>query len=270
VRPTGSGGEIIAMSDYVEARGAGSSSEAGGHIELAALLGYGRDQIGGAAGDAIREHCLACPSCGKQLALILLLLEVKANRAARRRRVIVAVAATVVVSMALVAAVIAGAARLPASASAVVDARQLATAEGPERVDLDFIYPNLMPVGGGELPDKRASLALIVDGRYADAAERLTVVYSQRPADAEVATLLGVALYLDGDDAGRVEDLLLRGTELRRQDLQHTAQWFLANHYLRRGDVVKARNVLIELSQWPDSPGGKASVLLERLGAETP
>lgn len=293
-------GRVISMGDYVRSHDTEPKNEKGEHFDLAHLVGYGRGEIDAAQGRAILEHCRTCRWCGDQLAAILMLMEVKRLRAARKQRIFAAVAATVVLGVALGAGIISGALRSPRRATvdggataaqepearsdveslaaepaapgtaATADlGRRLATSAAPDRLDLEFMYPQMIPVTATGLIDKRAGLELIVDGRYADAVMRLTNLHEAQPSDAEVVALLGMARYLNGEDDDRVAELLRQGTELRRQDLQHYAAWYLANYYLRQGDVGRAEGVLDELSRWPDSPGRKASDVLAHLRAET-
>jgi len=143
---------------------------------------------------------------------------------------------------------------------------RLATSEAPEQPMLDFLFPPSVPVA--DLEQARGGFAYLVDGRYEEAVAQLSTVYEAQPGNGEVAASLGIALYLTGDDSERVEALLAQGTALRQQDFSNLAGWYLANHYLRKGDVVQTMSVLEDLSQWPDAPGTQARELLERLRTE--
>ena len=294
-------GEVISLRDFVRSRETiMADGEGGGHPDLVCVAAYGRGEIEGPDGDAILEHCRACRSCGDKLAMVLLLVDVQERRSERVRRTVAAAAAAAVLVVFLGAAALSGALQAPgdgpeaaapsararseigspslslaAASSDDVAAlgdlgRRLATAERPNRVDLDFIYPEwpAVPVGGIAAPSKRRELALIVDGFFGEATERITERYGSQPVDGEAAALLGMALYLSGDDSDRVQELLQQGETLRRQDLQNYSGWFLANLYLRRGDILSALPLLEDLSKWPDSPGAQAAATLERLGLE--
>ncbi len=297
MRRSGGAGRVISMSEYLGVREAGPG--VCGHLDLVRLAGYGRGEIDGAEGDAILAHCRGCRSCGDQLAMILVLLEIKERRARRKRHVLLAVGATIVAAAAVGVGflssgpmldpgaasdgvAVTGGSAMPGragdAAPTIIDSatapelgRALATTEGPDRVDLEFMFPEagaIIPLSGAGRADKRTPFGLLVDGRYGEAVENLTNAREQHPADDEIAVLLGMALYLNGNDGDAAEALLQQRTRLRRHDLQHTAAWYLANLYLRRGDVVKGTLVLQELSEWPDSPGTKAAELLTRLRSE--
>ncbi len=298
-------GEVISLDDYVRSQAVSAPpAPTGGHFDLVGLAAYARGDVEDAEGEAILEHCRACASCGDQLAMILLLVEVKELRAARTRRTVAAVAATAAFALFLVGATWSGALRLPSEMSAVAEdtlgassgapgdaaaaapndavtgssdvlmaavageIRNLATTEAPNRVDLDFIYPPDMDARFTAGRYKRPELTLIVDGSYAVAMERLEGLYGADSSDSEAAALLGMALYLSGDDGERAERMLRQGASVRRQDLRGYSVWYLANLYVRRGDVAGATRTLQELTSWPDVAGSRARALLERLEAE--
>lgn len=144
--------------------------------------------------------------------------------------------------------------------------RQLATDVPPGRVMLDFLFEPDSRVARRQ--SARSGLALVVTRRYDEAVAHLTPMHAARPSDGETAAALGIALYLSGDDGERVADLLRQGRALRAQDFSNLSAWYLANLYLRRGDVVQARGVLQELAQWPDLPGEQARELLGQLRSE--
>jgi hypothetical protein len=257
------------MDDYIRSQdGTVGAEVSDGHFDLAGLAAYARGEIEGEEGEAVLRHCRSCPSCGDHLAMILLLVEIKELRAARSRRTIVAVAASAILALLVGAALWSGALRLPPGRTDAADlGRRMATAEAPNRVDLDFIYP-VSAVGGLGTTEKRAELEMLVNGDYAAAVARLSELNRSSPGDAEVAALLGIGLYLTGDNGQLGERLLQQGTELRRQDLQRYAAWYLANLYLRRGDLGRATEALKDLSTEADAPGAMATSILDRLGEE--
>lgn len=245
------------------------------HVDIEGLLAYAHGETGGAEADAVLQHSCACRECGDELAVMLALVgqEAQATGEAQRGassapwawRWIGLVAASVVLAVVVGIALMSWGPWL--DTGGVDEAMQLATTEAPERVMLEYLFG--APTVSAAAPQVRGGFALIVNGRYQEAVALLSTLYDAQPGDNELAASLGIALYLSGDDGERAASSLMQGQRLGRQDsFGNLAAWYLANHYLRRGDVVQAREVLEDLSQGPDAPGTQARDLLERLGTE--
>lgn len=245
------------------------------HVDIEGLLAYAHGETRGAEADAVLQHSRACRECGDELAVILALAgtqvvavaEDEREIAGASRRWIALVAASVV--LALLLGVALRSAWLPLGATSDEDVVGLATTEAPERLMLEYLFgASTVSVGA---PQVRDGFALVVDRRYEAAAALLSTLYDAQPGDNELAASLGIALYLSGDDGERVASLLMQGQRLRDRRLDsfgNLAAWYLANLYLRRGDVVQARDVLEDLSQWSDAPGAEARAVLEQLRPE--
>ncbi len=247
-----------------------------GHIDVERLLAFAHGEVVEPEAEEIRQHACACPECGDELAVMLALrIEpaenvVPARRVARdtmappsQRRLKALFAASVVFVAVLGTLMMSG-----VLDSELPEVAGLATTAAPDGVDLDFLFGQ--PVLASTRETTRAGFALIVDGRFDDAVRLLSVLNEARPADDEVATGLGIALYLSDDSSDRAEWLLTQGGATQREDLSHYAKWYLGNLYLRRGDLVRATLVLEDISTEPDFPGTWARELLRRLRSENP
>jgi hypothetical protein len=239
---------------------------------------------------AVLDHGLACRACGDQLAVMLALAD---DRAAvvpapgRRRRTARStpsglLAAAAVIMLLIGAALLAPwlrapGARDPAAAGPAADAgpavvpapaglARFATTAPPGALMVDFLFDPA--TYANDVPRARAGLQMVVDGRYDEAVRELTRVYETDPMNGETATVLGIALYLSGDDSARTEGLLRQGQALPLDDFANLAAWYLGNLYLRRGDLQEATRVLEALAQFPDDPGTRAQALLERIRGE--
>ena len=245
-----------------------------GHIDVERLLAFAYGEVVEPEAGEIRRHTSACPECGDELAVMLALrIEPADNVVPERqvghetmappgqRRLKALLAASVVFVAVLGTLMMSG-----IFDTAPPDVAGLATTAAPDRVDLDFLFGQAVPASTVETA--RAGFALIVDGRFDDAVRFLSPLNEARPADDEVATGLGIALYLSDDSSVRAEWLLAQGGATRREDLSHYAKWYLGNLYLRRGDVARATLVLEDISMESDFPGTWARQLLRRLWSE--
>ena len=243
-----------------------------GQIDAERLLAFARGDMTGFEAEEIREHARSCSECGDELAVLLALrLEVGAAEespgapaavAVGKRGVWALIAASVVF-----VAVLGGLMMSGVLAPQPPEVARLATTMAPDRVDLDFLFGGQSAAAStGETA--RGGFTLIVERRFAEAVSLLSALNEAQPADDEVATGLGIALYLSGDSGGRVQLLLNQGAATGRQDLNHYAKWYLGNLYLRRGDLARAVTVLEDVSNEPDFPGTRARDLLQRLRAE--
>jgi hypothetical protein len=245
-----------------------------GHIDVERLLAFAHGEVVEPEAGEIRQHASACPECGDELAVMLALRIGPAGNIVPapqvghdtmappdQRRLKALLAASVVFVAVLGTLMMSGIfdTELP-------DVAGLATTVPPDRVDLDFLFGQVVPAS--TVGTARAGFALIVDGRFEDAVRLLSPLNEARPGDDEVATGLGIALYLSDDSSVRAEWLLAQGGATRREDLSHYAKWYLGNLYLRRGDVAQATLVLEDISTESDFPGTWARQLLRRLWSE--
>lgn len=243
------------------------------HVDIEGLLAYAHGETHGAEADAVLQHSRTCRECGDELAVMLALTGTQVVAVAEddtevpdtSHRWLAMVAASVVLAVLLGVVLLTGRQR-PGGPAPDVGVTRLATTEAPNELMLDFLFGASVPVASVE--QAGSGFALIVEGRYDEAVTQLSVLYDARPGDGEVAAALGIGMYLAGDDSEPVEALLVQGRALRQQDFSDLAAWYLANLYLRRADVVHAREVLEDLSQWPDAPGTQARAVLEQLRSE--
>jgi tetratricopeptide (TPR) repeat protein len=252
------------------------------------MLAYAHGEAAAAEADAVLRHGRACRECGDLLAMMLALREMDAvapTQAPERgaaaihgRRRLGAIAAAIVLAM-LVGAVMVSSLlqphpeRDPGTGAAVDPAlvargRQLATRVPPDAVMAEFYRGSIVRAPEATRQQIYRAFALVTEERYDEAIRRLEPVYEQQPNDGEAAAVLGIARYLGGDDGDRTVELLRQGRAQRPADLSHLSAWYLGNLVLRRGEVVQAREVLEELSQWPDDPGVRAAALLDELRRE--
>ena len=107
----------------------------------------------------------------------------------------------------------------------------------------------------------------LVQQDYALAIDTLEALHAQHDSDTEVATYLGVALYLSGDDSDRTKALLAQGWSHMQGRVRRTATWYLANSCLRSGDTESAIHLLQTLD--PDEVDARytryAAELLQRI-----
>ncbi len=259
---SGSGGEGLGGPDLGDAA----------HVDIEGLLAYAHGETAGPEADGVLRHSRACRECGDELAVMLALVGTQVAAVAEDesevppalRRWMAPVAASVVLAVLRGVALRSG--WSPLTAPPDQDIVRLATTEAPDRLMLDFLFAPSSAIAN--LDRARSGFELIVEGRYDSAVAQLSARYAAQPGNGEVAASLGIALYLADDESDRVEVLLAQGRALRLQDFSRLAGWYLANHYLRRGEVVQARAVLEGLSQWADTPGTQARELLERLRTE--
>ena len=260
------------MNNQISGTG-GEGLGGGAHVDIEGMLAYAHGETRGAEAEAVLRHSRACRECGDELAVMLALAGTEAVVAedesappGTSRRWMGLVAASVVFVALLGAAVLSGWLR-PGGPLSDEGIARLATTQAPSQLMFEFLFSSETAVADRQ--QARGGFALIVEGRYDEAVAQLSMLYRARPGDGEVAGSLGIALYLAADDSDRVEALLAQGRALRAQDFSNLSGWYLANHYLRGGDLVQAIAVLEELiSPQPDEAGTQARELLERLRSE--
>ncbi len=234
------------------------------HIDVERLLTFAHGEVVEPEAEEIRRHARACAECGEELAVMLALRIEPTENVVYPGRLWSALIAASVVFIAVLGTLMMSDVLNPAPP----EVARLATTAAPDGVDLDFLF------GQERLTSTRATarvgFALIVDERFDDAVRLLSPLNEAQPADDEVATGLGIALYLSADSSNRAEWLLTQGATTQREDLSHYAKWYLGNLYLRRGDLVRATLVLEDISTEPDFPGTWARELLGRLRAKNP
>ena len=235
-----------------------------GHIDVERLLAFAHGEVVEPEAEEIRQHARACAECGDELAVMLALRIEPTENVVYPGRLWRALIAASVVFIAVLGTLMMSGVLNPAPP----EVARWATTAAPDRVDLDFLVGQSVLASTRETA--RAGFALIVDGRFDDAVRLLSPLNEARPADDEVATGLGIALYLGADSSDRAERLLAQGAATQREDLSHYAKWYLGNLYLRRGDLVRATLVLEDISTEPDFPGTWARELLRRLRSENP
>jgi len=270
--------------------GATGGAGRAGHVDLERMLAYAHGESGVDEAAAVLRHGRTCRDCGDQLAVMLALAgsaaasdspdsEESGDAVAPRRSDVSkhpwlgAVAASIVLAALLVATMTAAWLRAPADDvptagvdSPVADIARLATSAPPDELTIAFLFEATQPIAASA--EARTGFGMIVAGDYPQAIEYLEPLRSARPDDGETAMALGIALYLNGNDGEQTETLLLQGRALRMQDFSHLAEWYLANLYVRRGDLVQAIAVLEELALERDDPADLAAVLLEQLRSE--
>ena len=235
-----------------------------GHIDVELLLAFAHGEVVEPEAEEIRQHARTCAECGDELAVMLALRIEPTENVVYPGRLGRALITASVVFIAVLGTLMMSDVLNPA----LPEVARLATTVAPDRVDLDFLFDQAVLASTRETT--RAAFALIVEERFDDAVRLLSPLNEARPADDEVATGLGIALYLGSDSSDRAEWLLAQGAATQRQDVGHYAKWYLANLYLRRGDLVRATLVLEDISTEPDFPGTWARELLRRLRAENP
>jgi len=271
----------------------GERRDTGGHLDVERMLAWAHGESGAEEATAVLHHGRACRACGDQLAVLLALADSGAAAVpspGRRRRGMPgftrsgALAAAAIIVLLVGAALLAPWLRAPGGAdpgAAVpgsttdvgpvlvplpAELARLATAEAPAEVMVDFLFDPAVHVEN--LPRARGGLQMVVEGRYEEAVSELTRAYEADPTNGETATVLGIALYLSGDDSVRAEGLLRQGQGVPLDDFSHLAAWYLGNLYLRRGDLQQATRVLEALAEFPDDPGIHAQALLEQIRGE--
>ena len=235
-----------------------------GHIDVERLLAFAHGEVVEPEAEEIRQHARVCAECGDELAVMLALRIEPTDNVVYPGRLWRALIAASVVFIAVLGTLMMSDVLNPA----LPDVVRLATTAAPDRVDLDFLFGQAVLASTRETT--RAGFALIVEERFDDAVRLLSPLNEARPGDDEVATGLGIALYLSDDSSDRAEWLLTQGAGTQRDDLSHYAKWYLGNLYLRRGDLVRATLVLEDISTEPDFPGTWARELLRRLRSESP
>ena len=120
---------------------------------------------------------------------------------------------------------------------------------------------------GRDVPQIREGGELLAAGEYAAAVVALEREYAAHPDSSLVATYLGTARYLNGDDAPEVRQLLTRGvgTGDSRTPASSYAEWYLANHLLRVGRIDEAIAILEIVVDLEGRLGRKASATLDRI-----
>lgn len=255
-------------------------SGGGDHVDVERLLAYAHGESAAEEAAAVLRHGRACRDCGDQLAVMMALRAAPAVAVAppkaapwmtpgRLSALAAALVVALMLSVVLMSSLFRGAVDDPAAgvfpAEAVALGARLATSAPPDPAMFDFLFPEAtlaVQQGPG------AGFGMIVERRYVEAVRQLQPLHDAAPLRGEVAAVLGVARYLNGDNGTEVEALLRQGNALAADDLRHLSAWYLSNLYLRRGDLVQARSVLDELAEWPDAPGQRAAALLERLDEE--
>jgi hypothetical protein len=230
--------------------------ERGPHPGLEALLDYVGGSLTGERAVDVAAHCRICSSCGDELGTMMLL---KTSWGESLRVPLVSRTSRRMLGVALVAAAI-------AAGGWVYDRmmpnpwKEHATSETVPRWFYDFFDRG---PGSWSSGDSARGLALLVEGRYAEAIEELEPLVESHPEDTEASTYLGVARFLSGDASRSTVRLLEQGTSSFRAG--RLARWYLANAWLVRGDVDRAVEELEELAATGDWFGRSAKALLKKL-----
>jgi len=80
-----------------------------------------------------------------------------------------------------------------------------------------------------------------------------------------VATYLGVAQYLAGDNNEDTGGLLANSLLVDDEAIARLGRWYFANHLLRTGEIAAAEQVLSDLESQPQLFGRLAASLLAEL-----
>lgn len=279
----------------------GPRRRSGAHPDVLEFVAFARDELDRATADRLLEHCRSCPDCGDDLAATILLtsLSVRKRPPAWRRYAPVAAAAALVLVAGLYFALRprptpgpvsatgpAPATQVPPPATepdptaelqrrveaaalvpetTVAELRELATAESipPRLHEIWFDHPRPAAAGDAEVA---AGARYIVQHRYREAVALLEESRRLDPASPEVAGMLGVARYLDGDHSDETVALLRAGVDAR--SFGTTIQWYLANLYLARGEIGRSADTLARLARKHSSTARRAQALLSRFPVE--
>jgi tetratricopeptide (TPR) repeat protein len=229
----------------------------GAHPDLKALAGYVDGALSGDEARAVIGHCRACGACGDRLGTMILLRTraAKATLAPRLSR------GTRVAALALTLALGFAGGFVLAQALAPNPWAELATPDTVPRWYHDFLYGYRQQVPGDRALAE--GLDLLVKGRYAEAIARLEPLAGRGPNAPEASAYLGIAHYLSDDVSRATIDLLVAGATSSRAG--RISDWYLANAFLRRGEIEKARARLRALAYVGDWVGRQAQELLARL-----
>jgi hypothetical protein len=235
------------------------------HPEIEELVGWARGALSRRRRSEIRLHCETCLECNELLAKILVLRTPhrrKMRVRTRRRRLLVAASLVLIgaigTSLWLGGFFISESERLAA----------LATEETIQEAILHLRFREALPADSTLylFKLKRGLEALHLED-YPMAIEVLGALNQAYPSDTEVAAWLGIASYLSGDDSASTWSLLVQGTANMHHMISASAAWYLANSYLRSGEIVLAVALLETLD--PEEINARrerdAAALLERI-----
>jgi len=209
------------------------------------------------------QHVRECSECQYQYVGMRLLtngLELRRRRSRRRRLVSLAVA-----SLVLLVAVGGGTYFWSQSRSS---SPALATNETiPESFLLLRLGRGTPASGETYLSKLRAGVESLAGGNYERAINSFEQLLGERPEDEELYALLGIARYLSRDNSDETMRFLIRGSAHGDSLINRTSQWYLANLRLRRGETVRAQDVLegLDLGEIDDRFSRSARDLLKKI-----
>ena len=191
------------------------------------------------------EHCRVCSECGDNLAAMLMVtIPAAARRSARTTRNVwlAAVAASVILVGAL-AIIFLQPPSVEDQLAALATTETLPAAVVQFHVRLSYVT---LEAVGRSVPQILEGGELLAAGEYAAAIVALERQYSANPDSRLVATYLGIARYLGGEDSPEVAALLAAGAGSAdtRTPASAYAQWYLGNYLLRAGRTEDAIVVL--------------------------
>lgn len=217
------------------------------------------------------EHCRLCAECGDQLAGMLAVTLAQSSSSISRRRKHVLLA-TMVAGVILVVAIAMLFPTIVGDDPSVQDQQFAAlatTATLPATaVRFHVRLSSLAPAAAGRsVPQIREGGELLAAGEYDAAIVALEREYSAHPGAPLVATYLGIARYLSGDDAPEVARLLAQGVGAgdTRTPASTYAEWYLGNYLLRVGRIDEAVAVLDRVSAQGGGLGKAALATLEEI-----
>lgn len=238
------------------------------HPEVDELVDWAREDLSRRRLREIRAHCRTCSECDLKLAKILVLRtrqrrEMK-RRAKRRWRLQMAAAILLLVGV--------GAVFLFSSyfSDPTSDFVELATTETIPESHLLLRFFAGIPADSGQFELRlKIGMEALVQTDLPLAVEILENLRAEFVSNTEVASYLGVALYLSGDDSDRTKQLLARGSTNVQPLVKRTTAWYLANSCLRSGDLESAVLLLesLDLGELSDMYSLLADDLLVQISA---
>lgn len=215
----------------------------GGHFTTDELRAFARGE-GGSETDELAEHCRACVRCGDQLAVLLMLAP--AASAAHRRAPVSIIAGIVLVG--ILALVFQSDIVGPLSTDKQLAA--LATTETLPPAVVQFhvrLSSATKTSGDRSSPQILEGGEFLASGEYAEAIVALERQRAAHPDSRLVASYLGIARYLAGDDSPAVAALLASGAADSNVPASLYAKWYLGNYLLRTGQLDEAIVALEEV-----------------------
>jgi len=212
------------------------------------------------------EHCRTCSECGDNLAAMLMVtIPARARRSARTtRNVLFAAVAASVILVGALAIIFLQPPSVEDQLAALATTETLPAAVVQFHVRLSSGTPAAV---GRSVPQILEGGELLAAGEYAAAVVALERQYSSHPESRLVATYLGIARYLGGDDSPEVATLLAAGVGSAdtRTPASVYAQWYLGNYLLQAGRIEEAIVVLDTVVAQGDRIGEAALETLDEI-----